>query len=151
MGLDNFFYTKKFNNVDTDDYVYDDDEYTLEPCLYGGVELLDKGLDAGVRSSGCFRGKLYSDLFDLLLEDDRFTLYTEDYVQKEELETIVAIMSWTKKHLLEENGELWWKNYLEEHLSSSYKEFYDYETTLSFILMFEWYSQQENVVLGAWF
>ena len=152
MGLDNYFYTKKFNNVDTEDYVYDDDEYTLELFLYVGEPLPNKALDTGLRQVGTFRGKLFSDLFDVLIEGGGvgYSLYSEDYLQKGDLEDIASIMSWTKRQLLNEDGELWWNSYLEDHLSDSeFKDCYDYETTLSFILMFEWYSQQENVVMSS--
>jgi len=150
MGLDNYWYKKVFENQDSEDYSYDHDEYKLVSLKYEGEDLSYNRLEAGLRTFGWFRGKFYSDLFDALVEDGRFSLYSEDHLQQEDLQVIVSIMSWTKRHLLAEDGELWWASYAQEHLSESeFLDDYDYETVLSFIIMFEWYSEQENVVLSC--
>ena len=142
MGLVNYFLYRKKSEAD---------EYLYDLFRYCGKPLPNIELGEGLIEDASFTGKDFLDLFKALVKDSRFTLYSEKFVEKDDLEAIASIMSLTKRHLLAENGELWWNSYLEDHLSDSdYKDCYDYDTTLSFISMFEWYSKQPNVVMWAY-
>ena len=147
MGLDNFWLKATKWDEDTNEAI------EFDKFCYGGQELPCDFLNGGLVNSGYFRGKVFTDLFDALLEDINMSLFCgDDDMSRHDIEYCAESMQWAKNHLLEEDGELWLESFKNEHLKDShFVSLYTYETVMSFIMMFEWYARQDDVFLHAWF
>lgn len=146
MGLDNFWVKPKTWDEDTQEV----SEY--ENVAYMGDDLPCEFLKEGLKVNGYFRGKVFSDLFDALIEYVGTSLYCHDgNMSSSEIFFCYERMIDVKEKLLADDGELWLESFKNEHLrDSSYVEHYDYELVLSFILMWEWYAQVEDIELASW-
>ena len=145
MGLDNFWQRVKSGSEETTEY---------ENVSYDGDDLPSEFLNEGLKSHGYFRGKVFADLFSALVGDISLTLYCDENMSTEDIVYCYERMAYAKDKLLADDGELWLESFKNEEYDlreSEYKDIYSYEEVLSFILMWEWYSQVEDIQLYGWY
>ena len=141
MGLDNFWVKPN-----------------KKPALYKGDVLPYSPLDEDLRKFGYFRGKKYDALVTCLTREQGFLWIDGSYpLEQSAIECASSSMEGVYERLLEPDGEVWLKQWLEtsyDDLSIDEDDRWDYELeeVLSIILMFKYYaSYKGRVLLTAWF
>lgn len=153
MGLDNWFMLKTEKSSDEDQ---SEEKYTYKGLSYGGEELPSPSFQSSIIGGGYFRGKFWSELFDILLDTDG-SCYEQE-VDHDTLKQWANDLSRVRLRMLEDEGEVLWEKWRNEYISEGrgggvnygWASEFSYEDALSVCMAVEWYAQQEDVVLVGW-